>query len=310
MNIILLQTKYLKEKKGSSSIILLFMMVVIMSLMTLTVDAGLLYIEKGKLQNTVDSAALAAMATYSEGRESMLTEAYKYSNLNGFPPEELNIEITDNKRRITVRANKSVSLFFSRIFGTTRADVAVKATAIAGSISSMKGVRPLGVEMQEFVFGETYTLKEGGGDGTTGNYGALALGGTGSSNYRSNLIYGYHGHALKVGDYIDTETGNMQGSTFDGVSEIINTDSHVHSEDLTKLELGCPRLIKIPIIDSLSVAGRTNVQVVGFAAFFLDDVSKINGKTTITGRFIKIIGEGTVDENGSGYGLFGTKLVE
>lgn len=310
MNNILLPVRYIKDKKGNSSIILLFMMVVIMSLMTLVVDAGLLYMEKGKLQNTVDSVALAAMAMYSESRESMLAEAYKYSSLNGFPPEELNIEITENKRRITVRANKSVSMFFARIFGISSEDVAVKAVAIAGSISSMKGVRPLGVEMQEFVFGQTYTLKEGGGDGTTGNYGALALGGTGSSNYRNNLIFGYHGHALKVGDYVDTETGNMQGSTFDGVSEIINSDSHVHSEDLTKLEMDCPRLIKIPVIDSLSVAGRTNVQIVGFAAFFLDDVSKINGKTTITGRFIKIIGEGTVDENGSGYGLSGTKLVE
>lgn len=310
MNNMLFYAKYLKNKKGSSSIILLIMIIVILSLMTLTVDAGLLYLEKNRLQNAVDSVALAAVSLYSEGHESMITEAYKYSNLNGVPPEELIININENHQVVTVRFQKSVSLYFAKIFNIASADVKVKATAMAGSISAMKGVRPLAVEQQEFEFGQTYTLKEGGGDGTTGNYGALALGGTGSSTYRSNLVNGYHGQALKVGEYVDTETGNMQGSTFDGVTEIISSDPHVHSEDLTKLELDCPRLIKIPVVDSLSIEGRTSVQIVGFAAFFLDDVKKINGKTTITGRFIKSIGEGSIDETGTGFGLFGTKLVE
>lgn len=302
--------KYIIDKRGSSSIILLFMITVIFALMALTVDAGLLYLNKSKLQNCVDSVALAAISEYAGGKEKMLAEAYKYSNLNGVPPENLIIDISENNRRITVTTNKLVALYFANIFNISSEDIQAKSVAIAGPLSSVKGVRPFGVEQQEFIYGETYALKSGGGGGTAGNYGAIALGGTGASNYRNNLINGFNTYSLKVGDEIETETGNMAGATFDGISEILASDSHVHGEDLSQLQIDCPRLIKLPIVDSLSIEGRSTVTVVGFAAFFLDDVVKVNGKTEITGRFLKKIGVGEIDEYGEGYGLFGTKLVE
>lgn len=238
MKSIIRAIKYLSNKEGSSSILLLFITIVIMSLMTLTVDAGLLYIEKGKLQNTVDSVALAAMSQYSKGQESMLAEAYKYSDLNGFPAEELSLDITENSRRITVTANKSVSLFFARLFGRSSADVSARAIAIVGPITSVKGIRPFGVDMQEFIFATPYDLKEGGGGGTTGNYGALSLGGSGASNYKTNLINGYNDSVLKVGEVIETEPGNMNGPTLDGIKDILDTDNHTHSTDLSSLEVG------------------------------------------------------------------------
>ena len=302
--------EYLNNKRGSSSIILLFMITVIISLMTLTVDAGLLYLEKSKLQNCVDAVALAAISSYAEGQERMLVEAYKYSNFNGVPPEELNIDISGNNRRVTVTTNKSVTMYFAKIFNMSNTGVEAKAVAVAGPLSSIKGIRPFGVEQKEFTYGESYTLKAGGGGGNTGNYGALALGGGGASTYRSNLTNGYNTQLMQIGNDIETETGNMDGPTFDGIKAILDSDIHEHGEDLSQLELDCPRLIKIPVIDSLSIEGRSTVRIVGFAAFFLDNVAKVNGKTEITGRFLRSIGVGEIDENGMGYGLFGTKLVE
>lgn len=302
--------KYINNKRGSSSIILLFMIIVILSLMTLTVDAGLLYLEKSKLQNCVDSVALAAISAYAEGQDRMLEEAYKYSNLNGIAPEELNIDISENNRKVTVSTNKNVNLHFARILSISNADVAVSAVTVTGSVTSIKGVKPFGVEQQEFIYGETYTLKNGGGEGTTGNYGALALGGTGASNYRDNLKNGYNSHPIKIGDEIETETGNMNGATFDGIKYILNSDINEHGYDLSQLEYGCPRIIKLPIVDSINVCGRSTVTVVGFAAFFLEDVQKRGGDTEIKGRFLKKISEGEIDENSIGYGLFGTKLIE
>jgi hypothetical protein len=301
--------KYLVDKKGNSSIILLFMITVIIGLMTLTVDAGLLYLEKSRLQNTVDSAALAAVAVYAEGREKMLEEAYKYSDFNGVPSEELSIDISEDNRRVTITTDKSVTMYFARIFSISNSDVEAKAAAVTGPVSSVRGIRPFGIAEQEFIYGETYTLKHGGGEGTTGNFGALALGGTGASNYRDKLINGYNTHSIKVGDVIETETGNMDGATFDGIEAILDSDLNVHGEDLSLIEQNCPRLIIVPVIDYFS-AGRTTVNVVGFASFFLDDVVKVNGKTEITGKFVKTVTEGSIDETGAGYGLFGTKLVE
>jgi len=302
---------YLNNKKGNSSIILLFIVIVVIGLMTLTVDAGLLYFEKGRLQNVVDSVALAAVSVYEEGEEKMLEEAYKYSNLNGVPPEELNIDISEDRKRVTVTTGKTVPLYFARIFNRFTADVGVSAAAVAGSIVSTKGIRPFAVEQQAFEYGETYILKEGAGGGHSGNYGALALGGNGACTYRNNLINGYNANPpIRIGDEIETEPGNMAGPTQDGIQAILDSDPNEHGEDLSQLEANCPRLIVIPVVDSLDVHGRSTVTIVGFAAFFLDDVVKRGGHTEITGRFIKKIGEGEVDENGEGYGLFGTKLVE
>lgn len=302
--------KYLLNKSGNSSIILLLSITVILALMTITADAGLLYLERIKLQNTVDSAALAAVSAYEEGQEKMLEEGRKYAALNGVQPNELAINIRADRRKVTVTASRSVPLYFARLFSIPSADVAVKAAAVTGPVTAIKGIRPFAIEEQEFIYGNTYTLKNGGGGGTSGNYGAIALGGTGSSNYRNNLKNGYNGHVVKKGDFIETETGNMDGSTFDGISDILGSDLSEHSEDLSQLEQDCPRLIMIPVIDSFNVEGRSTVKVVGFAAFFLDDVVKVNGKTEITGRFVKCMSEGVIDENGVGYGLFGTKLVE
>lgn len=301
--------KYLYDKKGNSSIILLFMITVIIGLMTLTVDAGLLYLTKGKLQNTVDSVALAAISVYDEGQERMLEEAEKYSNLNGVPSTELNIDISENCRRVTVTIEKSVTTYFAKVFSIASADVEAKAVAITGPVSGVKGIRPFGIAEQEFIYGESYTLKEGGGGGTTGNYGAVALGGNGATNYRDKLINGYNSHPIKIGDVIETEPGNMNSATFDGIDAILDYDTNVHGEDLSLIEQNCPRLIVIPIIDYFDT-GRTTVNVVGFASFFLEDVVRVNGKTEIKGKFIKRVTEGTIDETGEGYGLFGTKLVE
>jgi len=302
--------RYLRNKRGNSSIILLFAITVIIALMTLTVDAGLLYLEKAKLQNTVDSVALAAISAYSEGQVKMLEEADKYAVLNGVQLGTLDIDIREDNKRVTVTADKSIPLYFARILNISSANVGVKATAVTGPIVAMKGIRPFAIEAQEFIYGNTYTLKNGGGGGTTGNYGAISLGGTGSSNYRYNLKNGYKAHIIKTGDYIETETGNMDGSTFDGISDIIASDLNEHSGDLSRLEQDCPRLIRIPVIDSFNVEGRSTVKVVGFAAFFVEDVVKLNGKTEIKGKFVKCISEGKIDENGVGYGLYGTKLVE
>lgn len=301
--------KYIKNKKGNSSIIMLLMITVLLGIMSFSVDAGLLYYEKGKLQSAVDSAALAAVSVFEEGETKMLEEAYKYAALNNVDPVDMTVSISENRRSVTVSTQKTVSLYFAKIFGVSNAEVKAGAGAAAGPISSTKGVRPFAVENQEFVYGQPYTLKEGGGDGSTGNYGSVGLGDTGASNYRNVLINGYSDR-LSIGDEIETEPGNMSGPTLDGLKSIMESDLNEHSEDLSKLEVNCPRLIKIPIVNSMDVDGRSTVTVVGFAAFFLDSIEEESGQTEITGRFVKTIDEGEIDQSAEDCGLFGVKLVE
>lgn len=111
-----------------------------------------------------------------------------------------------------------------------------------------------------------YILKEGGGDGTNGNYGGLELCGSGASTYLSNIINAYDG-PLSVGDYVSTEPGNMSGPTSQGINTLIRECNHVPKCTYDNYEPDCPRIITVVVVDSLAVNGRKDVKTVGFATF-------------------------------------------
>jgi hypothetical protein len=307
--------KYIKNKKGNSAIIFLIFSTLLIGMMAFITDAGMLYLEKSRLQNAVDAVALAAIQDYPKGEAVMIAQAHHIAELNNVKTEDLVINFSDNSKRITVSTSKNVQMYFARIFNITDAVVQAKASAKIGTIVAADGIRPIAVEQQDFEYGKTYTLKKGAGDAYTGNYGALALGGTGSTNYRNNLQYGYHGEIeigdlVEIGEDLETEPGNMAGPTYEGVSYLLDQDTHT-SHDLSKLEKDCPRLIVIPVIDSFSVEGRSTVKIMGFATFFLEETIYDGGKTEVKGKFIKTLGQGEIDETTStDYGMLGVKLVE
>ncbi|MFZ5352201.1 MAG: pilus assembly protein TadG-related protein [Bacillota bacterium] len=304
----------IKDRSGNSTIVLMVAMTLIIGASALVTDAGMIYIEKTKLQNAVDAAALAGISAYSQGESAVISEVYESAQLNKLDISTLNIQLMNSNRKITVEASKKVNFYFAKIFNKTDAVVDARATAVIAPLVAVDGIKPLGVEQQQFVFGATYVLKCGAGDGSNGNYGALALGGTGASNYKYNLIHGYHGDLetgdlVKIGYTLDTEPGNMEGPTYDAIRQIIESDYNTYT-DLTRLPLDSPRLFTIPVVDDFDVSGRDTVTIVGFATFFIDDVVFRGGKTEITGKFIKTLGEGEIDEYSPDYGFYGIKLVE
>ncbi len=304
----------LKNRKGNSTILVLAAITLFIGSLAIVADAGVIYIEKLKLQNAVDAAALAGIAEFEAGEGAIVSKAYNNAMLNGLNIMNVSIKLSNNNRNITVTAKKTVGLYFAKVFNMTDVTVNAKAAAVVSPIVACKGIKPIGVEQQSFKYGVSYTLKHGAGDGINGNYGALALGGTGSANYKNNLINGYYGN-LEVGDLIeigfsvDTEPGNMEGPTYDAISQLIKSDTNTYT-DLSKIPINSPRRIIIPIIDSFSINGRDTVKIVGFAAFFLEDVAYKGGKTDIKGRFIKSLGQGEIDEYGPSFGFYGIKLVE
>lgn len=313
MNILMLVKKHLKNKKGNSSIIFLATSTILIASMALITDAGMMYLEKSKLQNAVDAVALAAVQEFRNGDGAMLDKAYEYASLNGVDPLGLEIVIPSADKSISVIAKKQVNFFFAKMFGMTDTVIQVKATAKAGAIVAANGIRPFAIEQQNFEYGRTYVLKKGAGEAYTGNYGALALGGTGSTVYKNNMMYGYFsdvkiGDLVKIGEDLETEPGNMAGPTYEGMKYLIEKDTNDHS-DLSKLEANCERLITVPVIDYFD-AGRSTVKIVGFAKFFIDDVVYDGGATEVTGRFVKSLEEGKISDFGVDFGLYGVKLIE
>ncbi|MBI3951416.1 MAG: hypothetical protein HY314_13275 [Acidobacteria bacterium] len=129
---------------------------------------------------------------------------------------------------------------------------------------------------------------------TPGNYGAIALGGTGASNYEDNIVNGYSG-IIRIGDVVDTETGNMTGPTRSGINQLIAQDPTAHmvknsggnwvvlSDNYPVNE--SPRIVPIPMygVYYSPANGRSDFKVTSIASFFIEGT---DGKD-VYGKFVQ-----------------------
>ncbi|MGE4283683.1 MAG: pilus assembly protein TadG-related protein [Clostridia bacterium] len=299
----------LSQQQGAGLIIVSAGMVAILGMVALVTDVGLTYIQKQKLSNAVDAAVLAAVQDITVSEQNAKATALEYIEKNGFDEEDVVITVSSSMRTVQIEAKEQVDFFFARILGFDNTLVDAKAKAAAFPVTGMTGVRPFAVEDFPFQYGEQYVLKHGVEEGYHGNFGPVALGATGASNYRNNIKYGHTGK-LKVGDWVDTETGNMPNPTEEGVDYLMNQCNHAPRCTIAQYDDSCARIIPIPIVDSLDVDGRSSVQVVGFAMFLLEGTSDSGGHMQVIGRFIKSMTTGDSGIGGRDYGLYAVKLIE
>ena len=297
--------KILRSQQGSVITLIALTMSVLIGFTAVVVDIGLLLANRAQLVNTADAAALAGAQDLPGDVSAAKASAEAYAARNGRAGDNVAVTVASDKLGITTTVSRRVDLFFARIFGIFSSDIGSSAQVVLSPLSAYSGIVPFGVVKQEFVFGQRYTLKEGAGGGYEGNYGALALGGTGSINYRENIMNGYK-NKIKIGDWLLTETGNMSGATREGVGARIGQDLGATFETVATTS---PRIVVIPVIDSLPGNGRGEVLVVGFAAFYLEGAGGNGQDSYVTGRFLKLAIPG--DGNGSsGYGAYATRLVK
>ncbi len=152
-------------------------------------------------------------------------------------------------------------ILFARIFGETSKVISATAKAKAENIQTINGLRPLAVVDQVFQYGTDYILKQDGGDALSGNYGIIALGGTGARTYGENFMYGYEGN-LSIDDIIYTETGNKAGDTKIGVDYLVNGCTHTPPCTYDSYNPKCPRIIFIPVINTLELTPRSSIPAV------------------------------------------------
>ena len=296
--------KLLREKKGSVAVVTALAVTALMLMAALVVDAGVLYLNRIELSNMADAAVLAGAQDLPDSGAARDTVA-TYAQRNGRTGDRIDTLLTNSNTTLTLNAMRNVVLFFSRIADILSADIHATAEATIMPISGASGVVPWGVEQQSFTFGTTYQLKAGAGGGYNGNYGALALGGSGANTYRDNIKYGYNGK-LSVGDWVSTEPGNMSGPTSQGVGDRISQDP---SATFQTVQENSPRIVIVPVISELGGNGRHDVQIVGFAAFFLEGVGGQGNNNYVTGKFRKMVVSGDVSSSVTNFGLYGTRLI-
>jgi len=294
-----------RRKKGSVSIILCIAILGLFGFAAYSIDIGIIYVQKTKLTNAIDSSVLAASLELPQNPTNARAVATEYLQKNDIDPSGFIIGISIDNKSIEIEGTRNVNHLFAPFIGINHSIVSATAKAQIGPINAVVGgVRPFAVEIYNFNYGQLITLKEGAGSGYHGNYGAVRLGGNGASVFKANALYGYSG-TLTVGDYIDTEPGNMAGAT-NAIQNYINSEQSTF-QNFTRESI---RLWTIPVVDSLEVNGSKSVLIVGFAEFYVENIVGQSGKINVTGRFIKFVTKGEIDVTLTDTGLYGVKLVK
>lgn len=302
----------LKEEKGTVLVLTAVSMVFLVGLMALVTDAGILYVNRIKLVNALDTAVLAGAQELPANTDAARSNAVNYAALNGVNDQEAGFEILDDNKTIAASGTRSINLFFARILGHNTGQVSANAKAHISPAAAATGVAPFGVIEDNFLYGQEVILKEGAGDGTTtrGWFGALSLGGNGASIYSDNLMYGYSGK-VEVGDEFITESGNMSQPTKTAVEYII---SQCHDGCTpSSYDKDCPKILIVPIVRVLTInpAGFVfEVKVVGFGAFMVDSFVGNGNDNWVKGSFIRYVISGEGSDTGTDFGLYSAQLSE
>jgi len=294
----------LNKENGNVSLLVLLLMVILLSATGFAIDMGRIVIDRAKLSNALDYAALAGAQELPDDPEAAKAEARAYLVDNGIDPTLISINISEDRKTIELKGTKELQFTFIRIMGFEKTNVVGSSKVILGAVKSVKGgLRPFAVEDFDYSYGTVITLKQEGGDGYHGNYGVVALGGTGSGNYESNALYGYKGE-IAIGDEIQTEPGNM-ANVSNALKEYINSIP----DTFNNFNRDSKRLWTVPLVDSLAENGRGTVVVTGFAEVFVESIQKKSGKIEINARFIRFVLNGEIDQTVEDRGTYGIKLV-
>lgn len=305
-------TKLKHDQSGAVLILTAAVLVVMLGMTAMVADIGALALEKTRLQNACDAAALAGAWELTD-TFSARQKAKDYLHFNGVDIAGATISFNADNTKVTVEAARSVDFKFARVLGRNDGTARAKATAAYGSVSGMSGVVPFGIPKQPLSYKQEYQLKAGSHDDYgPGNYGALALEFRGAKSYLNNLKYGYKG-MINVGDWIDTEPGNMSGPTYDGVRYRINSCTHSPKCSIDSYSPDCPMVMIVPIYDSVALSGRSQVKIVGFGAFLLKDVDGGGNKSRVSGYFLEMVPPDglkfTINPNQEDYGLHTARLI-
>lgn len=296
-----------ESDEGNVLILVALMVVVIFGFAATATDVGALYIEKQRGQAASDAGALAGADALLAGTQSAANIGYQYANQNA---PQWNYTATADTSQMTVRVTgqREISLWFARIFGINTATEHVGSQAVVGTLSGGVGMVPIAVPNQTFVYGQSYALSSGAGNGQSGNYGFLDFSGNGANGVEYDIEHGYD-FPLNVGELVSTKPGVMAGPVENAInyrmSEAAN-DSECAS--FATVPPNCPRVIYLPVVDSLDVSGKKDVTILGFAAFYLDGLSGNGGHQQIMGRFLRLIRPGTVGA-GDNFGTYGVRLT-
>jgi len=299
------------------------LIVVLLGSTAFALDLGAAYNQSSKLQNALDSAALAAAQDLPADNLSdsdwisAMNTAEEYADFNGAAAVTCQPVYKDNNPSkqivgIKVSGEKEVPYHFAPVIGVDHGDVSKTATAELFTAAGMSGLVPLCLteeKMGTISYGTDTTLKFDNKSNeyllTSGWYGPIRIDGSGASEYRDDFKHGCSSE-VHVGDILEIETGNMVGPTEDSFEYRL---SGHESCTYTSHEANCPRVVVVPIVKLLD--SKKEVQVLGFASMFLKSIEGKGGnECDITAVFLDATFDpGAVPGVAKDYGVYKIRLT-
>lgn len=319
----------------------------LLGLVGISVDVGHVVLTRTSLQKTADAAAFAA-AQDLPNTGSALASGETYVTLDGMTGTTETITFGStygSNDTVTVRTERHVEYTFLKVLGLDGMDVSAKATVRVGTYVGGSGLLPwafiasdannsqllqnpcyLGQVkgVPEFKQNVSCQIKYGAGSNSGGDFGALALGGSGASTYSANIENGSTA-AYRIGQKVPAETGNMSGPTNSGAdarfakappascpTNDINQIVNWNPDGTTSIRAGCethPRIGIIPVVDQINNPSMSTI--LGFSFVVLESVTGNGNNQQVTVRFVEFVTEipGGIYE-GWGGGSNAIKLVE
>ncbi|WP_254901655.1 TadE/TadG family type IV pilus assembly protein [Thalassobacillus devorans] len=300
--------RMIKKENGNAIVLVALAMGGMIALTGLVIDGGHLFMNKSHLQKTANAAALSGAQELVNEETAVTTVVDEVLDAHGEAESLLHATI-DSDRLLLVELKRDVPLFFSSLFGVEHLPVSAEAKAGINPMGETKGAVPLGIdESVELIYGNTYELKVDAGDSEAGNFGVLALEGPGAKSYEDSLTHGFDEN-LKVGDVINTQTGNIAGATRRGIdfriNECPNPEGNLQMRD-------CERIMKVIVYKPEEQATNQlkSVRITGFAYFYVTERMGQN-VDSIQGVFIRRAGDGTAGGEGTpDRGAYAIRLME
>lgn len=280
----------------------------------LALDVGRAQMERRVLAKAADAAALAGVQRLPGDPAGARAEALRYVALNG-PGRQAEAEVSADSTAITVRVRSDgFRLYLGALLGRDSLGLEKRATAAVRSVVEADSVMPWGLResaRQRATYGSVVTLKYDSQDASRGDFGALAIGGSGASNYRENIV---NGARMRVGSVYQVETGNMIGPTRQGVTERLSaTDPACDSFDevfdydsqagvwrfrtprcnpWSGEGAGSRRVVLVPVVGDPTGGGTKQVTPMGFALLFLEGLDSCTGSSCqVRARFVVAAGD-------------------
>ena len=249
------------RQRGAVIVLLAAAMLALLASAGLALDVSHQLINKTRLQNTVDAAALAGAKVLDQTTDPALAAAAVQAMFADNADDPGNFELNNAAMTPTVQFSNTVAPFvpgttpamyvrvtandfampawFIQVLGINQKSVS--ATAVSGpspTINSSCNLVPLiicGDSTQDpstpgntfwgYEDGQVHRLKSGSNSGEPeigpGNFQLAALGGTGANVVRENLAGGYNG-CVTTGSTVPTQPGNEAGPVAQGLNTRFN----------------------------------------------------------------------------------------